>query len=208
MAWAHAVRSTHLPIGTIRPVSSAMGMNVAGGTVPSCGMVPAQQRLDAVDAAGAQVELGLVVQRHLARARWRGAGRSRGVRRSSEMAVERFVEELEVVLALLLRVVHRGIGVLEQQVVVGAVGRVERRADAGGDPAFVAHQLEGLQRGRQQLARDGGRPGPHRLTSCSSTTNSSPPRRATASLARSASRNAPRDLLEQVVARARAPGCR
>ena len=30
--WRQASRSTHAPIGTIRPVSSAMGMNLSGGT--------------------------------------------------------------------------------------------------------------------------------------------------------------------------------
>ena len=36
-AWAQAVRSTHSPIGTIKPVSSASGMKVSGGTMPSSG---------------------------------------------------------------------------------------------------------------------------------------------------------------------------
>ena len=35
--WAHAVSSTHSPIGMIRPVSSARGMNWAGETMPSSG---------------------------------------------------------------------------------------------------------------------------------------------------------------------------
>ena len=34
---AQAVCSTQLPIGTIRPVSSATGMNLAGATVPRSG---------------------------------------------------------------------------------------------------------------------------------------------------------------------------
>lgn len=32
--WASAVRSTHSPIGAIRPVVSAIGMNSAGETAP------------------------------------------------------------------------------------------------------------------------------------------------------------------------------
>jgi hypothetical protein len=35
LAWRQALASTHSPIGTIRPVSSAMGMNSAGDTGPS-----------------------------------------------------------------------------------------------------------------------------------------------------------------------------
>ena len=46
-ASAIASRSTHSPIGTIRPVSSATGMKSAGEIMPSLGMVPAQQRLEA-----------------------------------------------------------------------------------------------------------------------------------------------------------------
>ena len=36
-SWRHASSSTQPPISTMRPVSSAMGMNFAGGTVPSVG---------------------------------------------------------------------------------------------------------------------------------------------------------------------------
>jgi hypothetical protein len=35
--WAQAVRITQAPIGTIRPVSSAMPMKRPGGTMPSSG---------------------------------------------------------------------------------------------------------------------------------------------------------------------------
>ncbi len=35
---AHARRSTHRPIGTIKPVSSASGMNSTGGTTPKIGL--------------------------------------------------------------------------------------------------------------------------------------------------------------------------
>jgi len=34
LACRHAVRSTHAPIGRIKPVSSAIGMNSVGGTWP------------------------------------------------------------------------------------------------------------------------------------------------------------------------------
>ncbi len=36
-AWAQAVRSTHSPIGTMRPVSSASGMNSVGEMMPRSG---------------------------------------------------------------------------------------------------------------------------------------------------------------------------
>ncbi len=39
LAWAQAVRSTHSPMGTIRLVSSATGMNSAGDTDPNSALV-------------------------------------------------------------------------------------------------------------------------------------------------------------------------
>jgi hypothetical protein len=44
-----ASRSTHSPIDTISPLSSASGMNWPGGTSPMLRAVPAQQRLDGAD---------------------------------------------------------------------------------------------------------------------------------------------------------------
>ena len=37
LAWLQAVRSTHSPIGTINPVSSASGMNSVGEMMPRSG---------------------------------------------------------------------------------------------------------------------------------------------------------------------------
>ena len=39
MSWRQASRSTHPPMGTIRPVSSAVGMKSTGDTIPrsTCG---------------------------------------------------------------------------------------------------------------------------------------------------------------------------
>ena len=60
-----ASRSTHWPIGRIRPVSSASGMNCAGAMSPRVGMVPAQQCLDAVVGAGPEPHDRLVVDLEL-----------------------------------------------------------------------------------------------------------------------------------------------
>ena len=49
----------------IASVSSAMGMNVDGGTGPERGVVPAQQRLDADDVAAGEVDLWLVDEMQL-----------------------------------------------------------------------------------------------------------------------------------------------
>ena len=53
---AQAWRSTHSPIGTIRPISSASGMNSLGGHEATLRMAPAQQRLEAGDRSDAQID--------------------------------------------------------------------------------------------------------------------------------------------------------
>ena len=45
--WRQASSSTHLPIGTIRPVSSASGMKSSGWDQALLGVLPAHQRLQA-----------------------------------------------------------------------------------------------------------------------------------------------------------------
>ena len=60
-ASAQAVRSTHSPSSTIRPVSSATGMNSAGEIMPRSRMAPAQQRLAAGHLVGMQIDQRLVV---------------------------------------------------------------------------------------------------------------------------------------------------
>ena len=54
--------STQSPIGTIRPVSSAIGMKSIGGTTPRSRAIPADQRFDREDAPRPQVDLRLIVQ--------------------------------------------------------------------------------------------------------------------------------------------------
>ena len=58
----HASRSTHWPIGTIRPVSSASRQELPGQQHAALRMVPAQQRLEGADPFGAQVDHRLVEQ--------------------------------------------------------------------------------------------------------------------------------------------------
>jgi hypothetical protein len=47
------------------PVSSAIGMNCIGATVPKVRVLPAQERFHAGDAAADNVALGLIVQPEL-----------------------------------------------------------------------------------------------------------------------------------------------
>src|SRR5690606_34665330 len=62
--------------------------------------------------------------------------------------------ELKVVLALVLRAIHREVGFLHQRPRVVAVAGIERDADAGRDAALLTHDLDRLDRGGEQLARD------------------------------------------------------
>ena len=62
----HACSSTHAPIGTMSPVSSAIGMNSVGADQAALGVFPAQQCLGADHRAGRQVDDGLVVDDELA----------------------------------------------------------------------------------------------------------------------------------------------
>ena len=72
-AWS----STHAPIGTMSPVSSATVMKSPGQQQAPLGVLPAQQRLDAVDPPGAQVDHRLVERRGARGGRGPGAARSR-----------------------------------------------------------------------------------------------------------------------------------
>ena len=65
-ASAHAVRSTHSPIGAINPVSSAIGDEVARLHEAQLRMLPAYQRFDAGNEAAAHIDLRLVMQQEFA----------------------------------------------------------------------------------------------------------------------------------------------
>ena len=64
-SWWHAVSRTQRPIGRIRPVSSASGMNESGGNDPARRVLPAQQRLHAQHGARGEVDQRLVVEPQL-----------------------------------------------------------------------------------------------------------------------------------------------
>ena len=131
-ASAQAVRSTHSPIGTISPVSSAIGMKSSGAIMPRVGMAPAQQRLEAGDAAAGNVDQRLVMDLELASAQ-RAAQIGFELAPLLRGALHLRLEEAIGAVALRLRLVEREVGVLEQFVGVGAVGGQQRDADAGAD---------------------------------------------------------------------------
>ena len=141
--WAQAVRSTHSPIGTMRPVSSASGMKRSGRISPRCGWFQRTSASTRVDRAGAQVHARLVVQQQLVALD--GAAQALLHR---EPLVGELVhlggEELEGVAPLGLRAVHRGVGVLQQRLHVGPVLRIEADARAAGDVQLALADHDGL----------------------------------------------------------------
>ena len=117
----------------MRPVPSARGTNSSGGIGPCCGCCQRSERLDADDARRSEVGLRLVVD--LERAVGDRAPAARppargdaccagcGRRRRSRRPV-----------AVLLRVVHRDVGVLEERGHVGAVRRARPRSRCAARP--------------------------------------------------------------------------
>ena len=114
-------------------------------------MAPAQQRLDAGDLAGDQIDLGLIVQQELV-----------ALQRVTEVRLHREPldglgpaiagEKPETILAVALDEVHRHVGVAGQRLDVGAVERIDRHSDRSGDMTFVTVELDGLAQAPQQAS--------------------------------------------------------
>jgi hypothetical protein len=91
------------------------------------GIVPAQQRLRAVHRPVGEIDDRLVVQRELVVAQ-RAAQRRLDVQALRAPLGELRGEEAEAVSPELLRVVHRGVGILQQRLRVGAVVGMQGQA--------------------------------------------------------------------------------
>ena len=85
-------------------------------------MRPAQQRFHPADAAGAEIEDRLVVERQLL-VRERAPQPVLERDALQRLRVHERVEELVVVAALLLGLIHRRVGVLDQRRGIGAILR-------------------------------------------------------------------------------------
>ena len=118
--WRQPSRRTQRPIGTIRPVSSAIGMNSSGRDEAALGVAPAQQRLDA-RRREPSCERGRPAGSAARTGRWRArAGGRRAARggRATPSCIAR-LEQAVAALAVALGDVHRGVGVADQLVGVG-----------------------------------------------------------------------------------------
>ena len=133
-------------------------MNWSGGIRPAVRMPPAHQRLEAAPCAGGGVDERLVVQLELAA---RDGVAQIGFQRVArlELGRHRFIEDGEAVAARRFRAVERKVGLLQQLLLVAAVIRRDRDADAGADLDAMAGQQERLgdELGdpRRQLGRAG-----------------------------------------------------
>src|SRR3569623_1790637 len=121
---------------------------------PEIGVAPAQQGLETGDVPRREIDLRLVVMTELL-----------ALQRAAQAGVE--AEPLErlhahvrgIILigaaALILRAIHRDVGVLEQGVGVVAVLWIDAHADAGVDIELVAFDVKGLRKDVEYLSREG-----------------------------------------------------
>ncbi len=154
LAWRQAVRSTHSPIGRIRPVSSATGMNSAGGTTPNSSLVQRSSASMPETPPRAHVELRLIMQSEFAALQRAAQLRLQG-KAMQRRVVHRGIEEREHAGALALGEIHGEVRIAQQGIDVHAVRRVHRHADARRD-----HQ--GMQREAHRLLQLGDEPRRHR----------------------------------------------
>ncbi len=116
-------------------------------------MRPAQQRLHPSDAAGAEVEDGLVVHGQLVM----GERAAQAVLERDPLqglGVHDGVEELVVVAALLLGLVHGGIRALDERLGVDAVLGEDADSDRCGDVELAPFDMEGIADGFEDLLGD------------------------------------------------------
>ena len=118
-------------------------------------MAPAQQRLDTQHASVGGVDGGLVVQHELV-ARHGEAQAGRDVQALHDPGRDLRREEAAAVAAFLLREIHRGVGLSQQEVGGDAVTREAADADAGEHGQLVAVDDDRSADRLDELGRDGG----------------------------------------------------
>ena len=127
----HAVSSTHAPIGTMSPVSSASAMNSAGGSSPRSGWFQRTSASKPMTRPVAQLDDRLVVQHELVAVERAVQVVARSAARRPRGRGRR-LEHLDACPAVVLRLVHRGVGVAEQRRPASSPSLGDRDADARG----------------------------------------------------------------------------
>ena len=175
--WRSADSTTARVMWRIRPCRSPIGRKASGASRPCSRVLPAHERLDAVDRAALEVGLRLVVEDELA-ALDRAAQLAGELDVAARDLVVLVVEQLDAGAAV-LGAVHRDVGAPQQRRAVVAVVGDHGDADARGRVAEDPVELH--RRGERALDRGGRRLGVRRrrVPGGSRTTNSSPPSRAT-----------------------------
>ena len=145
-SWATTSRSTRPVSSRITGVGSATRISSSGPTMPALRVPPAQQRLDADHLAGRDGDLRLVVERdavvgRVAALQRAGAGRRAGPAGPASGAPASRAVDGDLVAAL-LGVVHRGLGLAQQGGAVAAALGLQRDADRGADVDRQAVQGE------------------------------------------------------------------
>ena len=154
-AAAQACRSTHSPIGTIRPVSSAIGMKSAGEINAALGMMPADKRLAAGDLTGFDVDdrlvidLELAVDDGLAKLEFEFAARL-------DTGVHGDFEEAVAAAAIGLGAIEGEIRILHDDVRRVAVGGRQRDADADADDDLSTVEIVRRADDLDETRRHGG----------------------------------------------------
>ncbi len=119
------------------------------------GMLPAQQRFGADDAAILEADLGLVVQFQLI-ALERTAQRIFQLQRMHGAGLHFGSEKAVTVAPALFGAVHRGVGPLRQRVEIVAVAGIHRNPDRGRDGQLILLDVVRLLRRFEQFFRDMG----------------------------------------------------
>ena len=144
---------------------------------PALGVLPAHERLDRVQRAAVERHDRLVVEPQLSGVE-RAAERPLGRDALERSVAKRLVEDLPVPRAALLRAVHRDVRVAQQALRVAICAAREHDADARGHDVLACPR-GGTARSSACWTRSATRTAPSsEARSSQSTTNSSPPKRA------------------------------
>ena len=108
-----ALASTHSPIGTIRPLCSAIGTKRAGEIIPCTGWFQRSSASIPYSEPSASEYLGLIVELELTLGQ-RVAQPGLQLEALKRPGAQRLVEDLQPRLALALGLVHGGVGVADQ----------------------------------------------------------------------------------------------
>jgi hypothetical protein len=151
------------------------GNELGGWNQSAIRLLPADQGLDARDLTGDKIYLGLIVQQELIALD--GAAQAAFKRLPLHRSEVHFRgEELEIVAAVFLGVVHGGVGILYERFRILAIGRIDADTNAAVDVQVVPVNGAGKTERMKYFICTGGW-----VISESKMTNSSPPCRLTVS---------------------------